>query len=342
MKLKALAEKLDCRLAGDGETEITGLAPIETAGTGDLTFVANRRYRRKVKQTKAAAVILGEDFGEAPIPALISPNPYLTFARALELFYQPPEFPGGVHPTAVVSPGAKIGKEARIGPYCFIDEEVEIGDRCRLHSFVVLYRGVRIGDDFTAHSHAVVREHCRIGDRVILQNSAVIGCDGYGFAQQEDGSHYKIVQSGPVILEDDVEIQASTCIDRATVGETRIKRGTKVDNLVQVGHASKVGVNNLLCAQVGLAGTTELGDDVILAGQVGVAGHLRVGDKVRATAQTGIPGDVEDGQTVSGYPAIDYRQWLKASAVFKRLPDLYEELRTLRAEVEELKNRDKD
>ena len=338
MKLKDIAKTLDCRLVGDGDTEIHELAPLDSAGPGSLTFVANRRYRRKVKATKASAVIIGEDFDEPSLPALISPNPYLTFALALELFYQPPEFADGIHPTAVVSPKATIGRDARIGPYCFIDDDVEIGDRCRLHSFVVLYPGARIGDDFTAHSHAVVREACRIGDRVVLQNAAVIGCDGYGFAQKEDGSHHKIVQSGPVVIEDDVEIQASACIDRATVGETRIKKGAKIDNLVQVGHASTVGVNSLLCAQVGLAGTSDVGDNVILAGQVGVAGHLRIGDGARATAQTGIPKDVEDGKTVSGTPAIDNRQWLKATAVFNRLPELYEELRRLRAEVDDLRS----
>ena len=338
MKLKDIAAKLGCRLAGDGDTEIRELAPLDSAQAGSLTFVANRRYRRKVKSTEASAVIIGEDFGDCPLPALISANPYLTFARALELFFQPPGFAEGIHPTAVVSSGAKIGKDARIGPYCFIDDDVELGDNCHLHSFVVLYRGTKIGDEFTAHSHAVVREECRIGSRVVLQNGVVIGCDGYGFAQQEDGSHYKIVQSGPVVIEDDVEIQANTCIDRATVGETRIKRGAKIDNLVQVGHASTIGVNSLICAQAGLAGTTDVGDDVILAGQVGVAGHLRVGDGARATAQAGIPGDVEDGKTVSGTPAIDNRQWLKASAVFKRLPELYDELRRLRSEVDDLKS----
>jgi UDP-3-O-[3-hydroxymyristoyl] glucosamine N-acyltransferase len=340
MKLKELAQKLGCELTGDGEVEITGLAPIESAGPGELTFLANRRYRRQLKKTQAAAVIISQDDQDLdglPIPTLRSANPYLTFAHALEFFYEPPPFPPGIHATAVVSPKAKIGADVSIGPYCFIDDDVTLGARARLHGFVVLYRGSHIGEDFTAHSHTVIREQCVIGNRVTLQNGVVIGCDGYGFAQQEDGSHYKIVQSGPVIIEDDVEIQANTCIDRATVGETRIKRGAKIDNLVQVGHASTVGVNSLLCAQVGLAGTTDIGDDVILAGQVGVAGHLRVGDKVRATAQTGIPNDVKEDKTVSGTPAIDNRTWLKAVAIFNRLPELYEELRRLRAEVDKLK-----
>ncbi len=337
MKLREIAERVQCDLTGDGEVEISRLAPIETAGPGELTFLSNPRYRRRLKQTRAAAVIVARDLEELPVPTLRSSNPYYTFARALELFYQPPPFYRGVHSTAIVSPQAQIGKDAAIGPYCFIDDEVEIGDRCHLHSFVAIYRGARIGHDFTAHSHAVVREHCQLGNRVVLQNGAVIGCDGYGFARQDNGRYYKIVQSGPVVVEDDVEIQAHACLDRATVGETRIGRGAKIDNLVQVGHASTVGRDSLLCSQVGLAGTTHIGDDVILAGQVGVAGHLTVGDGVRATAQTGIPNDVPAGQTVSGYPGIENRQWLKCAAIYNRLPELLGEIRRLREEVAQLK-----
>jgi len=197
---------------------------------------------------------------------------------------------------------------------------------------VAIYRGARIGDDFTAHSHAVVREHARIGHRVTLQNGAVVGADGFGFARQEDGRYYKIRPAGATILEDDVEIQAYSCVDRPTVGETRIGRGVKIDNLVQVGHSSTVGENSLLCAQVGLAGSTHVGNDVILAGQVGVAGHCRIGDGAVATAQSGIPSDVEDGKTVSGYPAIDNRDWLRSVAVFKKLPELAKTVRRLTAE----------
>ena len=337
MKLREIAERLDCTFTGDGEVEIRGVAAIETAGLGELTFLTNPRYRARLKQTQAAAIIVGKDFEELPLPTLRADNPYLTFARALELFYQPPPFPAGIHPTAVVSPRARGGQEASIGPYCFIDDDVEIGDRCRLHSFVAIYRGAKIGDDFTAHSHAVVREHCRLGNRVILQNGAIVGSDGFGFAQRENSSYYKIVQSGSVVIEDDVEIQTHTCIDRATVGESRIARGTKIDNLVQVGHSSTVGEHSLLCAQVGLAGSTHVGRNVILAGQVGVAGHCEIGDNARATAQTGIPNDVPANQTVSGYPAIDNRLWLRCSAVYARLPELYAELRKLRAELDTLK-----
>lgn len=334
MKLREIADLLKCTYTGNGEVLISGVAPIESAAPGELTFLSNPRYRRRLKETRAAAIIVAPDAGELPLPTLRSANPYLTFARAIELFHPAVPFPSGIHPTAVISPRARLGREASVGPYCFVDDEVEIGDRCRLHSFVAIYRGARIGDDFVAHSHAVVREQARLGHRVILQNAAVVGSDGFGFARQDDGRYYKMRPAGSTILEDDVELQASSCIDRPTIGETRIRRGVKIDNLVQVGHASTVGENTLLCAQVGLAGTTHVGADVILAGQVGVAGHCHIGDAARATAQTGIPNDVPAGQTVSGYPAIENRQWLKCVTLFNRLPEIYDELRALRAQAQ--------
>jgi UDP-3-O-[3-hydroxymyristoyl] glucosamine N-acyltransferase len=214
-----------------------------------------------------------------------------------------------------------------------IEEDVEIGANAVLRSHVVIYKGAKIGDDFYAHSHAVVREYCLIGDRVILQNGAVIGADGFGFAKQSDGSHYKMAQSGVAVIEDDVEVQAHSCVDRATVGETRIRRGAKLDNLVQVGHASEVGEDSILCAQVGLAGSSRLGKNVLLAGQVGVAGHLTLGDNVVATAQTGIPHDVPSNTMVSGYPAMENKLWLKCAAVFNKLPEIYETVRALQVRL---------
>ena len=243
-----------------------------------------------------------------------------------------------VHPTAVVAKSAKIGTGAHIGPYCFVDEDVEIGRNAVLHSFVAIYRGAKIGDDFFAHSHCAVREHCRIGHRVLLQNGVVIGSDGFGFARQSDGTWYKMRQSGVAIIGDDVEIQAQSAVDRATVGETQIGRGTKLDNMVQVGHASKVGEDTLLCGQVGLAGTTRVGNKCILAGQVGAAGHLTIGDGATLTAQSGVPSDVPAGALYSGYPAMDNLAWRKSIAVFNRLPDFQKELRELRAEVASLRS----
>jgi len=209
----------------------------------------------------------------------------------------------------VIGPNAQIGEKAVILPH------------------VVIYGGARIGKNFFAHAHAVVREDCRLGDNVVLQNGAVIGADGFGFAKDDAGHWYKIVQSGVTALENDVEVQANACVDRASIGETHISRGAKIDNLVQVGHGSSVGEDSLLCAQVGLAGSTEIGKNVVLAGQVGVAGHCRVGDGAVATAQSGIPNDVDAGKLVSGYPAIDNRQWLKCVSVYNKLPEIAKALR---------------
>ncbi len=327
MKLSDIAQKIGARLDGV-DTEITGVAGIETAGPGHLTFVANPKYASAVRTTRAAAVILDDKFTEIATPTLRSNNPYLTFARALELFYQPPQYAPGVHATAVIHPTARLGKNASVGAYVVVDEGVKIGDNCVLLPFVVIYRGARIGNNFFAHAHAVVREHCRLGDNVVLQNGAVVGADGFGFAKSDAGQWHKIVQSGPTVLEDDVEVQANACVDRASVGETRISRGAKIDNLVQVGHGCAVGEDTLLCAQVGLAGSTDVGKNVILAGQVGVAGHCKIGDGAIATAQSGIPGDVEAGRIVSGYPAIDNKLWLRCVAVFNRLPELVRAMRS--------------
>jgi UDP-3-O-[3-hydroxymyristoyl] glucosamine N-acyltransferase len=312
---------------GAPDKEISGVAGIESAGPGQLTFIANPKYAAAARTTKAAAVIVAENFPALNAAMLRSKNPYLDFARALELFYTPPRYAAGVHPTAVVHPSAKVGAGAHIGPYVVVGEDVAIGNNTVLLAHVVIYRGVKIGDNFLAHAHAVVREFCRIGNNVVLQNGVIVGGDGFGFTKDPQGRWHKIVQSGPTIIEDDVEIQANACIDRASVGETRIARGAKIDNLVQVGHGSSVGEDTLLCAQAGLAGSTEVGNSVILAGQVGVAGHCKIGDGAIATAQSGIPNDVPAGAVVSGYPAIDNKLWLRCVAVFNRLPEIARVLR---------------
>jgi UDP-3-O-[3-hydroxymyristoyl] glucosamine N-acyltransferase len=328
MKLQELARKLGCQLDGNPNTEIRGAAGIEHAEEGEVTFLANRRYTPLLKTTRASAafvekgVTVPRERGMKALAALRTPNPYLAFAQALELFYEPPAYKEGIHATAIVGSSAKIGAGAHIGPYCFVDEEVVIGPGAVLHSFVTIYRRARIGANFFAHAHAVVREDCILGDRVILQNGAIIGGDGLGYAKRADGTWHKMVQSGPAVLEDDVEVQANACIDRATVGETRIGSGTKIDDLVLVGHASQVGANTMLCGQVGLAGSTRIGGNCILAGQVGTAGHLSVGDGAVITAQSGVPNDVPARALYSGYPAVENREWLKMMAALKRLPGL--------------------
>jgi UDP-3-O-[3-hydroxymyristoyl] glucosamine N-acyltransferase len=327
---------LGCRLEGDGDLEITGVAGMEHAGPGQLTFLANPKYAPKVKHTKASAILVSELVAGVQIASLVSENPYLDFARALALFYQPPRPASGIHPLAYVAPSATVGKNCSIGPFAVVGERVRIGQNAVLHPHVVIYEGAEIGDDFLAHSHAAVREFCRIGDRVILQNSVVVGGDGFGFAKRKDGTQCKIVQSGRTVLEDDVEVQSLTSVDRATVGETRVKRGAKIDSLVQVGHACVVGEDNIICAQTGLAGSTVLERNVLLAGQVGSSGHLTVHEGAIVYAQSGIGGDVEAGARISGSPAFTANEWLRAITAFPKLPELLKTMRDLKKRLEEL------
>jgi UDP-3-O-[3-hydroxymyristoyl] glucosamine N-acyltransferase len=333
MKLSELAASLDCRLEGDGNVEIVGVRGMEHADAGHLTFLANPKYVSKLRSTRAGAVIASEAI--RGIPTLVSPNPYLDFARALEYFYQPPRPKAGIHASAVVAATARIGDGASIGAFAVIGENVVIGCNAVLHPHVVIYEGAEIGDDFIAHSHSVVREYCRIGDRVILQNGVVIGGDGFGFAKRADGRHHKIVQSGATVIEDDVEIQSLTSVDRATVGETRVGRGAKIDSLVQIGHACVVGEDNIICAQTGLAGSSILEKDVLLAGQVGVSGHLTIHEGAVVYAQSGIGGDVKANSRVSGSPAFDATEWLRAVTAFQRLPEILRTVRELKKRLQE-------
>jgi len=330
MKLFKIAQLLGASLQdASPETEVTGVAGIESAGPQQITFLSNPKYAALAKSTQAAAILVTPDFPAQGRPLLRHANPYLAFARTLELFYQPPKYDAGIHPTAVIDPSAVIGAGAHIGPYVVIDAGVEIGDDAVLLAHVVIYRGVKIGHRFFAHAHAQVREYCELGNDVILQNGVVIGADGFGFARDGSNGWRKIVQSGVTRLADRVEVQANSTVDRASIGQTVIGTDTKIDNLVQVGHGCSVGEHTMLCSQVGLGGSTHVGNNVILAGQVGVAGHLTIGDGAVATAQTGIPGDVDAGATVSGYPAIDNRHWLRSVAVFNKLPELAKAIRKL-------------
>lgn len=335
MKLGELAVRLGCKLEGGEQVEIRGVAGIESAKTGEVTFLSNPKYFRELAKTCASAVFVDETVvierapGLPPLGALRSKNPYYDFARAIELFSAAVGYTPGIHPTAVIAKTAKIGEGAHIGPHCFVDEGVEIGRNAVLHSLVTVYRNTRIGDDFLAHSQTVVREGCTLGNRVILQNGTVVGSDGFGFAKRADGRWHKIMQYAPVVIEDDVEIQANSCIDRATVGETRIRRGAKIDDLVLVGHACEVGEDAILCGQVGLAGSTRVGNRCILAGQVGSAGHLEIGDGATVTSQSGVPSDVPPGALYSGYPAMENRLWLRVMAALKNLPEMQKTLRRL-------------
>jgi UDP-3-O-[3-hydroxymyristoyl] glucosamine N-acyltransferase len=309
--------------------EISGINGIDDAGPGELTFVANVKYLAKLPTTKAAAVILAPNAPEIALPSLRTANPYFAFAQALSFFYAPYAPPEGIHPTAVIAASARIGARASIGPYVVVGENVEIGDGARLLAHVVIYPNAKIGKNFTAHAGVIVREGTRIGDRVVLQNSVVIGGDGFGYVPLPNGEIYKIPQTGIVVLEDEVEVGANTTIDRATVGRTVIHRGAKIDNLVQIGHGCDVGEGALLAAQVGLSGSTTLEAGVRLGGQVGAAGHLTVGKNTMVAAQSGIPHDVPANSLIAGYPAVDVASWRRYSAALPKLPDVLRRLRRL-------------
>jgi UDP-3-O-[3-hydroxymyristoyl] glucosamine N-acyltransferase len=328
MRLKDLARALGCLLDGDPEIEIKGVMGMEQAEAGHLTFLANMKYAPKLKKTQASAVLAAK-----PVPdmaTLISANPYHDFARALELFYQPPRPKPGIHPSASIATTASIGENASIGPFVAIGEHVTIGSNAVLHPHVVVYEGASIGDDVILHSHSVVREFCRIGNRVILQNGVVVGGDGFGFAKRADNTHHKIVQSGVTVIEDDVEVQSLTSVDRASLGETRVKRGAKVDSLVQIGHGCVVGEDNIICSQTGLAGSSILEKNVLLAGQVGISGHLTIHEGAIVYAQSGVGHDVPANTRISGSPAFDASEWLRAITAFKSLPEILKTVRELK------------
>ena len=333
MKLAELAERLGAELHGDPAIEVTGIRGIEEAGPSEITFVANPKYAGLARETRAAAILVEPNFPEIQAATLRLKNPYLAFAQALGFFYQPPHYTPGIHPTAAIDPTAQIGENAHIGAYAVIGPAVKIGENATILPHVVLYPGVTIGHHFFAHAHSVVREHCALGDHVTLENGAIVGSDGFGFAKDSAGSWHKIPQSGPVRIGSRVDIQANACIDRATVGATEIADGAKIDNLVQIGHGSSIGKNTLVCAQAGLAGSSVVGANAILAGQAGVAGHCTLGDGVILTAQSGVSHDVPAGKMLSGSPAFDNRTWLRAVTAFQRLPEILRRLTHLERTV---------
>jgi UDP-3-O-[3-hydroxymyristoyl] glucosamine N-acyltransferase len=322
LKLSELAERLGCRLEGDGNIDLNRVTSLEDAGPGDLTFFTNPKYAAALRQTRASAVILGERADPAPCAMLRTSNPYLAFAQAVGIFAGETRPQTGVHPQAVVAEDAVIAPDASIGPLAVVAAGARIGARTIVHPHVTVGAHAEVGDDCVIHARVSIRERVKIGNRVVVQDGAVIGSDGFGFAHRPDGSHVKIPQVGGIVIEDEVEVGANTTIDRPAVGETRIKAGAKIDNLVQIAHGVTIGRNVLLAAQVGIAGSTTLEESVTLAGQVGVAGHLTIGKGTIATAQTGIPNSVDPGSFISGYPAIPNRDWLKASAIFRKLPEL--------------------
>jgi UDP-3-O-[3-hydroxymyristoyl] glucosamine N-acyltransferase len=333
VKLRELADRLGCRLEGDGDIEIARVAGIQHAQPGELTFLANPKYESALMRTRASAVLLREDAPAAPCAMLRTPDPYLAFARAVGIFAPPWRPPSGIHPLAAIAAEAEIGQNVSIGAFVSVAEDAHVGNNTVIFPNVTIGPGARVGDDCIIHSNVAIREGVTIGNRVILQNGVVIGSDGYGFVRRGDGTHEKIPQVATVVIEDDVELGANTTVDRPAVGETRICFGTKIDNLVQIGHGVRVGRNVLMAAQVGIAGSTDVDDDVIFGGQVGVGGHLTIGRGAVAVGQSGVTKSLQPGALVAGYPAIDSLDWRRASVLFKRLPELKRRIEQLEARL---------
>lgn len=334
--LSELAELVGGTVVGDGTLEITGLATLEEAVEGEITFLANPKYLSKLQQTRASAVIVPPGL-KAPSALLVIDNPYLAFAKILTRLHVRRPAPQGIMEGAFVSPDACVGEGVTIYPGCYVGAGVKVGAGSILHPGVTLYEGATVGEESLLHAGVVVREGCRIGDRVIVHAGAVIGADGFGFAP--DGtSYFKIPQVGIVVIEDDVEIGAATCIDRAALGVTRIKRGAKIDNLVQIGHNCAIGEDTVIVSQVGIAGSTEVGNHCTVGGQAGFAGHLKIGDNVTIGGQSAVSKNVKSGQALSGYPLMPHRDWLKATMSYAKLPALRKEVSSLKERLAELES----
>jgi UDP-3-O-[3-hydroxymyristoyl] glucosamine N-acyltransferase len=320
--LADLARELACRLEGDGSIEISRVAGIEDAGPGDVTFLANPKYASKLAATRASAVIADDSVTSAPCAILRTAQPYLVFAHAVALLMPAARMAPGISPLASVDPTAELGGDVAIAPFVVVGPRVRVGARTVVHAHVAIGAGATIGVDCVIHAHVSIREDVVIGDRVVVQDAAVIGSDGFGFARRPDGTHQKIPQVGRIVIEDDVEIGAHSAVDRPAIGETRIGSGTKIDNLVQIAHGVRIGRNALLAAQVGIAGSTVLDDDVMMAGQSGVTGHVHLGRGAKVGAKSAVTKDVAAGHHVAGVPAGDVEEWREATVLVRRLPEL--------------------
>jgi UDP-3-O-[3-hydroxymyristoyl] glucosamine N-acyltransferase len=336
--LKELAGYLGGTVIGDGEVLVKGLAGLDDAKEGDITFLANPKYAGKVATTRASAVILPPGAAAHGRNVIEVANPYLAFAKLLTLFTSRPFAPRGVMEGAYVGRDVTLGSDVTIFPGVVVGDRVTIGERVTLHPGVVLYEGVVLGDDVTLHAHVSVRAGCRIGSRVTIHDGTVIGCDGFGYAPDGKG-WYKIPQIGIVVIEDDVEIGANTAIDRAALDVTRIRRGTKIDNLVQIAHNCDIGENCMIVSQVGISGSARLGEHVTLAGQVGVAGHLEIGANVMVGAKSGIPGSLPANGMFSGIPVMPHRDWLRAMGAIPKLPELRKTVAALEKRIAELEEK---
>ncbi len=342
LSVEKLARLLNCPFEGDGATEIQGISSLEKAKKGDLVFLTHRKYLSLLERSKASAAIIPSEERYERIPVIKSENPHISFVKAVEIFYKPYRPEPGIHPSALFSPSAKLGKDVSIGPFAFIGDEAEIGDKTVIFPFVAIYPWVKIGKETVIHSHVSIREKVKIGSRVIIHNGAVIGSDGFGYLQEKDRPHIKIPQVGTVIIEDDVEVGANAAIDRAALGETIIKKGTKIDNLVQVAHNVEVGPHSILAGQVGISGSTKIGKNVIMGGQVAVADHVNIGDNVMVAGRTGITKDVPPNSIIGGFPHLDIKEWRKSATMLPRLYDLAKDVKRLKKKIEELEKKTRE
>jgi UDP-3-O-[3-hydroxymyristoyl] glucosamine N-acyltransferase len=342
MKLSELAEKTFSTVErGDANLEIISAAGLDIAENGQVTFLANAKYTPQIADTRASAIFLNEGapIERSDIAVLRAKDAYVAYTRALRLFHPEPKYAAQIHVSAAIHETAKIADDVSIDAFVSIGANCVIESGVKLFPGVTVYEGVTIGKDTVIHSGTAVRENCLIGERVIIHNNVTVGCDGFGFAKDEEKHWLKIPQVGRVVIEDDVEIGAGTTIDCASVGETRICRGAKIDNLVQIGHSCFVDEDALICAQTGLAGSSRIGKRVILAGQVGIAGHLKVGDDAVVTAKSATSHDVEDGKVISGIPGFDNKDWLRSTAAFRRLGEMVQRIRELEKRLAELEGK---
>ncbi len=332
MRLSELAERTFSIIdQGSPDLEITSAAGLDIAGTTDVTFLSNPKYTHQLAETTAAAVFLNENIAieRTDIAVLRAKDSYLAYTLAMRLFFPEPAIKPFVHPSAVIDPTANVGEAVEIHANAVVGANCVIAEGVRLMPNVTIYDGVKIGKGTTIHSNSSVRENCEIGRNCIIHNNTTIGSDGFGYARTPDKKWLKIPQTGRVVLEDDVEIGANSAIDCASVGETRIKSGAKIDNLVQIGHSCTVDEDALICSQTGLAGSSDIGKRVILTGQVGIAGHLKIGDDAVFTAKSGISHDVEPGKVMSGIPAFENRDWLRSAAAFRRLGEFVQRIKRI-------------
>ena len=336
---KQIAEYIQGVIEGDENATVHTFAKIEEGIPGAISFLSNPKYTHYIYETESSIVLVNKDFvPEKEVKATLIKvnNAYESLAKLMTLYEQSQPKCTGIDPLAYVAPTAKIGKDVYLAPFACVGDNAEIGDGTELHPHATVGRGAKVGKNCILYTNCNVYHDCRVGNNCILHSGCVIGADGFGFAPSPEG-YEKIPQIGIAILEDNVEVGANTCIDRATMGATIIRKGVKLDNLIQIAHNVEVGSNTVMASQVGIAGSTKVGEWCMFGGQVGLAGHIKIGNKVNLGAQSGVPGSLKDGQALIGTPPIEMKNYFKSSVLFKKLPDMAAELNSLKKEIEELK-----